>query len=1251
MIAQYKNRISSMRKFILYTIALCIVFTAIDVWAQLPVRRYRIFDVSGNLVTNQNIHIKISLKIASTIEYEEIHYPVTVQADGTAFIDLFGGRVTYRNSSSNIDWGNVDKTFDIKADIDGLSGVGDFPITVQNDIKIEMVAYAKFAEVALSSTSTGTATTVANASIVNASVAAGAAIDGTKISPNFGGQAISTSGNSTVGGDLAVGGNSTLGNAAGDITNVNGSLRVYDIDLSHYTDIKGGNQIVNLNFILPETAGTTGNVLTTNGSGVLSWTNNIEANTIVYEGATADAFETTVGVIDPTADRTINFPDASGTVLLSDGSGNTSIGGNLTVNGNANLGDDAANDIVNLKAKMRVYDSDNSNYTQLAGPNGALQTANLDFIFPITMGSSGNILSTDGIGNLSWTSTPNVSSILFDGATADVNKTTIGVIDPTASRNINFPNASGTVVLLDGSGNLILSDNLNVNGNSNLGNDASDVTSLKGVFRIYDTDYSNYTQLAGPNGVSQTTNLFFTFPINAGSNGSLLSTDGSGNLSWTTNLSGANVTASGDLSVGGNTSLGDASSDITSLKGKLRVFDTDNSNYTDIVGPNGASQTANLTFTLPVNAGSSGNMLITDGSGNLSWSSSVTASGNLNVAGNSSLGDAAGDITSLKGKLRVYDSDTSNYTDIVGPDGTSQTANLLFTLPTNSGTSGQVLSTDGSGNLSWNNAAGTLDALTDAKSGGANFSNSLIIGHEHTGTLNNAQGNIGVGSGTLYNISSGIFNTSIGFNSLNQITSGTGNIGIGSYAGASLTNQLMSIAIGYTSMYQATSDQSIAIGYESGYSSTGNQNTLLGNRIFRSYQSGNYNVVIGTDAMYNGSYDAAGSGAANGSVNANTIVGHQAFLNSFNGDNNVAVGYQSLYNNKNGEKNTVIGYQSGYRITGSGNITIGANAGPTSGGGLAASNNLLFIDNAETDNPLILGNFSTDLLTVNGSLLSTGEMTVAKQGNGEGGQINLKAVNNAGAAEAGDWHIDQFSTSGDSRFRIFYGTDLEKGISISNTGNTGIYNQLRYYEPNASANGNHYTAFIAQSQTANVTYTLPAADGTSGQYLKTDGAGNLSWAAGGAGSDAVSLQSRTVSATAPSNGDALVWNGSAWAPASATSSIQKLVLSEGTSLDIDALRGGGTRIDNVNITAHAFFRMINAGTGSDITGLQNGENGRIVYLLNTSGSNMNFKEENTNSTAINRLILGVSNKTIGINGVIVFIYSTTINRWVMISST
>jgi hypothetical protein len=37
---------------------------------------------------------------------------------------------------------------------------------------------------------------------------------------------------------------------------------------------------------------------------------------VVFEGATADAFETTLSVTDPTADRTITLPNASGTVAL-----------------------------------------------------------------------------------------------------------------------------------------------------------------------------------------------------------------------------------------------------------------------------------------------------------------------------------------------------------------------------------------------------------------------------------------------------------------------------------------------------------------------------------------------------------------------------------------------------------------------------------------------------------------------------------------------------------------------------------------------------------------------------------------------------------------------------------------------------------------------------------------------------------------------------------------------------------------------
>jgi len=39
---------------------------------------------------------------------------------------------------------------------------------------------------------------------------------------------------------------------------------------------------------------------------------------VVFEGATADGFETSLSVTDPTADRTITLPDASGTVALTD---------------------------------------------------------------------------------------------------------------------------------------------------------------------------------------------------------------------------------------------------------------------------------------------------------------------------------------------------------------------------------------------------------------------------------------------------------------------------------------------------------------------------------------------------------------------------------------------------------------------------------------------------------------------------------------------------------------------------------------------------------------------------------------------------------------------------------------------------------------------------------------------------------------------------------------------------------------------
>ena len=71
-----------------------------------------------------------------------------------------------------------------------------------------------------------------------------------------------------------------------------------------------------------------------------------------------------------------------------------------------------------------------------------------------------------------------------------------------------------------------------------------------------------------------------------------------------------------------------------------------------------------------------------------------------------------------------------------------------FTIPASIGSSGQVLKVPASGTiLEWGSGgdASAIDDLTDGKSGGTNFTGSMLLGHETTGTLNNANYNTAVG--------------------------------------------------------------------------------------------------------------------------------------------------------------------------------------------------------------------------------------------------------------------------------------------------------------------------------------------------------------------------------------------------------------------------------------------------------------------------------------------------------------------------
>ncbi len=98
-------------------------------------------------------------------------------------------------------------------------------------------------------------------------------------------------------------------------------------------------------------------------------------------------------------------------------------------------------------------------------------------------------------------------------------------------------------------------------------------------------------------------------------------------------------------------------------------------------------------------------------------------------------------------------------------------------------------------------------------------------------------------------------------------------------------------------------------------------------------------------------------------------------------------------------------------------------------------------------------------------------------------------------------------------------TALQNGLQVKpfNTaaGNTG---ELRFNE--LAASGTNYVGFKApDALAADKIWTLPAADGTSGQMLSTNGSGTLSWsAAGGGGSLTVSAKSSDYTVTTGDGG-------------------------------------------------------------------------------------------------------------------------------------
>ena len=137
---------------------------------------------------------------------------------------------------------------------------------------------------------------------------------------------------------------------------------------------------------------------------------------IIFEGSTADAHETTLVVTDPTSDRTITFPDNSGTVLTT----GSSIQNSNLANSSFTIG----STVVSLGGGATQFHGFSSiQSTTIVAGSGSLDRAN-----SITLASG---------------------YITFEGATADANEIILTATDASGSdKTITLPNATGTVALL-----------------------------------------------------------------------------------------------------------------------------------------------------------------------------------------------------------------------------------------------------------------------------------------------------------------------------------------------------------------------------------------------------------------------------------------------------------------------------------------------------------------------------------------------------------------------------------------------------------------------------------------------------------------------------------------------------------------------------------------------------------------------------------------------------------------------------------
>jgi hypothetical protein len=426
------------------------------------------------------------------------------------------------------------------------------------------------------------------------------------------------------------------------------------------------------------------------------------------------------------------------------------------------------------------------------------------------------------------------------------------------------------------------------------------------------------------------------------------------------------------------------------------------------------------------------------------------------------------------------------------------TGNLIagtVTYPNTHGTSGQVLSTTGSGILSWTSiptpdltnyvTTNTAQTITASKTfsetttfskdaivngitvgkGGGNESTNTAIGTAALNSNTTGNSNIAVGMNALSGNITGNYSTAIGLDAL-KISTGGFNTAFGAFALDKTTTGVNNTAIGPLALeYNETGTLNTAIGYNAGVSSSNKDltnTTAIGNgaRVTASntIQLGDAAV---TDVITSGNLTVNGitvgkgkSTLTNSSNTTNTAFGRETLSSNVSsgaiiGTYNTAIGFRTLRSNTSGNFNTASGTSAlrgnttGNNNTGTGESALFSNT--TGSNNTAIGMNALQNNETGTLNTAI--GFDAGVSSSNKDLTNTTAI-------GNGARVtasNTIQLGNASVTTIGGQVA--WTAASDSR--------IKKNIVNSNYGLSTVL-KLRPVEYNLISNDLKQVGFIAQ---------------------------------------------------------------------------------------------------------------------------------------------------------------------------------------------